>query len=128
LRSLLLPVFLVLASASFAQLRQPTGISALSVSLPDAQQTQTNDEKTAKEATTDSQKPPPQPKRILGIMPNYRAVSAGVIPPPPTPKEAFKIATKNSFDYSAFVFVGLTPLIAEGNDSHPQLGKGVGGF
>ena len=36
----------------------------------------------------------PQPKRILGIMPNYRAVSAGVIPPPPTPKEAFKIATK----------------------------------
>lgn len=66
--------------------------------------------------------------RILGIMPNYRAVSAGEIPPPPTPKEAFKIATKNSFDYSAFIFVGLTSLIAEGNDSHPQLGKGVGGF
>lgn len=61
-------------------------------------------------------------------MPNYRAVSAGEIPPPPTPKEAFKIATKNSFDYSAFIFVGLTSLIAEGNDSHPQLGKGVGGF
>src|SRR5437879_9503830 len=26
-----------------------------------------------------------QPKRILGVMPNYRAVSAGAIPPPPTP-------------------------------------------
>jgi hypothetical protein len=73
-------------------------------------------------------KPPPQPKRILGIMPNYRAVSAGVIPPPPTPREAFMVATRNSFDYSAFVFVGVTSLLAEGTNAHPQLGKGVGGF
>ncbi len=69
-----------------------------------------------------------QPKRILGIMPNYRAVSAGAIPPPPTPRQAFKIATQNSFDYSAFVFTGIVSLIAEGEDSHPQLGKGVPGF
>jgi subtilisin family serine protease len=69
-----------------------------------------------------------QPKRILGIMPNYRAVSAGAIPPPPTPKEAFKIATQNSFDYSSFIFVGITSLMAEGTDAHPQLGKGVAGY
>lgn len=69
-----------------------------------------------------------QPKRILGVMPNYRAVSAGAIPPPPTPAEAFKIATQNSFDYSSFVFVGITSLIAEGTDAHPQLGHGVEGF
>jgi hypothetical protein len=65
-----------------------------------------------------------QPNRILGLMPNYRAVSAGEIPPPPTAKEAFMVATHNSFDYSAFVFTGLTSLIAEGDDAHPQLGKG----
>jgi len=69
-----------------------------------------------------------QPKRILGLMPNYRAVSAGEIPPPPTPRQAFKIATENSFDYSSFVFVGLTSMIAEGEDDHKQLGKGVPGF
>jgi len=69
-----------------------------------------------------------QPKRILGLMPNYRAVSAGAIPPPPTAGDAFKIATKNSFDYSSFVFVGITSLLAEGTDAHPQLGKGVAGF
>lgn len=69
-----------------------------------------------------------QPKRILGMMPNYRAVSAGAIPPPPTPKQAFKIATQNTFDYSSFVFVGLTSAIAEGSDAHPQLGKGMAGF
>lgn len=61
-------------------------------------------------------------------MPNYRAVSAGVIPPPPGPKKAFVIATQNSFDYSAFIFVGITSLLAEGDDDHPQLGKGVAGF
>jgi hypothetical protein len=69
-----------------------------------------------------------QPKRILGIMPNYRAVSAGAIPPPPTPKQAFKIATQNSFDYSAFVFVGITSALAEWSDAHPQLRDGMAGY
>ncbi|MGB9123059.1 MAG: hypothetical protein WCE73_20760, partial [Candidatus Angelobacter sp.] len=69
-----------------------------------------------------------QPKRILGIMPNYRAVSAGAIPPPPTARQAFKVATQNSFDYSSFVFVGVTSALAEGTDAHPQLGKGMAGF
>jgi hypothetical protein len=61
-------------------------------------------------------------------MPNFRAVSAGVIPPPPTAKQAFVIATQNSFDYSAFIFVGITSLLAEGTDTHPPLGKGLPGF
>ncbi len=69
-----------------------------------------------------------QPKRILGVMPNYRAVSAGAIPPPPTAKEAFKIATLNSFDYSALVFVGVTSFLAEATEAHPALGKGLPGF
>lgn len=62
-------------------------------------------------------------------MPNYRAVSAGVIPPPPTPREAFKVATEDSFDFpSAYVFVGITSLMAEADGSHPTFGKGIGGF
>ena len=76
-------------------------------------------------ATPDSRQ---QPKRILGIMPNYRAVSAGVIPPPPTPRQAFKIATQNSFDYSSFVFVGVTSALAERTDAHPSLGSGLAGY
>ena len=61
-------------------------------------------------------------------MPNYRAVSADTIPPPPTAREAFGIATQNSFDYSAFVFVGFTSLLAKGDDTWPQLGKGPAGY
>ncbi len=129
---------LITASVSFAQQSTPTPPVVPSptgeqnqtsnppqpqagvVTLPDAPSTHAAN----KEVDPTKQ----QPKRILGIMPNYRAVSAGAVPPPPTPKEAFKIATQNSFDYSSFIFVGLTSLIAEGNDSHPALGKGIGGF
>ena len=69
-----------------------------------------------------------QPKRILGLMPNYRAVSAGAIPPPPSPKQAFIIATKNSFDYSSFIFVGITSAFAEWSNAHPSLGEGMAGY
>jgi len=70
----------------------------------------------------------PQPQRILGIMPNFRAVSAGTLPPPPTKKEAFKIATQNSIDYSAFIFTGFTSALAEWSDTHPQFGDGMKGY
>lgn len=79
-------------------------------------------------AASTAGQPLAQPKRILGVMPNYRAVSAGEIPQPPTSREAFKIATKNSFDYSAFLFAGFTTLMAEGGNTHPQFGKGAAGF
>jgi hypothetical protein len=61
-------------------------------------------------------------------MPNYRAVSAGTIPPPATPKQAFKIATRNSFDYSSFFFVGITSAMSEWSDGHPRLGEGMAGY
>lgn len=61
-------------------------------------------------------------------MPNYRAVSAGAVAPPPSSRHAFEIATRNSFDYSSFAFVGLTSLIAKGTDAHPDLGKGLDGY
>jgi hypothetical protein len=105
---------------------------ASSLNLPDApepQQTQVKDPNSKQApANEGAPKRKQQPKRILGIMPNYRAVSAGAIPPPPTAKQAFKIATQNSFDYSSFVFVGLTSMIAEGEDTHKSFGKGVPGF
>ncbi|SFS13254.1 hypothetical protein SAMN05421771_2256 [Granulicella pectinivorans] len=69
-----------------------------------------------------------QPQRILGFMPNFRSVSAGGVPPKPGWKLNFKVATRQSFDYSSFLFLGITSLSAEGINSHPVLGKGVGGF
>jgi hypothetical protein len=69
-----------------------------------------------------------QPQRILGFMPNFRSVSGGEKPHPPGWKYNFKIATRQSFDYSSFIFLGITSLSAEGINSHPVLGKGPDGF
>jgi len=68
-----------------------------------------------------------QPNRGLGIMPDFRAVSARAIPPP-TPKQAFKIATRDSFNYTSFVSVGITSLWTESSNAHPTLGKGASGY
>ncbi|MGA8493428.1 MAG: hypothetical protein WB711_23610 [Terriglobales bacterium] len=97
-----------------------------------ASDTQQSDTKSTSQSTAPAnQGTPPekqQPKRILGVMPNFRAVSAGAHPPPPTPKQAFIIATRNSFDYSSFIFVGITSALAEWTDAHPQLGQGLPGY
>ena len=68
-----------------------------------------------------------QPHRILGIMPNYRTVSAGEVPPPPGFKQSFKIATRQAFDYSSFVFLGITTASAYWQGSHPSLNTYNGG-
>lgn len=126
-----------------AQQSQPApppnhAVESGSVDLPDAPdaknaqepigQKEKNPNVTTRQADKQVPKPLQQPKRILGLMPNYRAVSAGAIPPPPTAGEAFNIATQNTFDYSSFVFVALTSLIAKGEDAHPTLGKGLPGY
>jgi len=69
-----------------------------------------------------------EPTRILGLMPNFRTVSGGAKPPPPGWKYNFTVADHQAFDYSTFIFLGLTSVTAEGMDSHPALGKGIGGF
>lgn len=69
-----------------------------------------------------------QPKRILGFMPNFRSVSGGAAAHPPGFKYNFQVASHQAFDYSSFLFLGLTSITAEGMDSHPALGKGVHGF
>ena len=61
-------------------------------------------------------------------MPNFRSVSGGAVPPPPSFKTNFKIATHQALDYSTFLFLGLTSITAEGTNAHPALGKGVNGF
>jgi hypothetical protein len=111
---------------------QPCSPPEQSGTTSTASDTKQSDAKSAGQCTAPAnQGVPPekqQPKRILGVMPNFRAVSAGALPPPPTPKQAFIIATQNSFDYSSFIFVGITSLMAEGTDAHPQLGKGSAGY
>jgi hypothetical protein len=69
-----------------------------------------------------------QPHRILGFMPNFRTVAAGAAVARPGWKYNFHVANQQAFDYSSFIFLGITSLTAEGLNSHPALGKGPEGF
>lgn len=83
--------------------------------------------------TQQNANPPPlnygqQPKRIMGWIPNYRAVSVGAKPPPPSFKEKFAIGTQNTFDYSAFIFNAVDSEIPYVSKSYPEFGNGWVGY
>jgi hypothetical protein len=69
-----------------------------------------------------------QTKRILFIVPNFRAVSASQQLPPQTVKEKFKTATLDSLDYSSFIFVGGQAAVAQANNSYPEFRQGAKGY
>lgn len=69
-----------------------------------------------------------QTKRILGIVPNFRAVSADEKLPPETVKDKFMSATQDSFDYSS-IFI---PAVIAGYNMYeratPQFHQGAAGY
>jgi hypothetical protein len=69
-----------------------------------------------------------QTKRILGIIPNFRAVSVDIHLPPQTPKEKFVGFAKDSFDYSSFIWIGALAGVAQLKNSTPEFGQGAAGF
>ena len=69
-----------------------------------------------------------QTKRILFLIPNFRAVSADQQLPPQTVKEKFKTATLDSLDYSSFIFVAGQAGVAQANNSYPEFGQGAKGY
>lgn len=69
-----------------------------------------------------------QTKRILWIIPNFRAVSVDAKLPPETVKEKFLGATQDSFDYSAFVWVGMLAGVSQAENSIPEFHQGAAGY
>jgi hypothetical protein len=69
-----------------------------------------------------------QTKRILGIVPNFRAISADEKLPPETVKEKFIDATEDSFDYSSIFFPLVIAGYNQARDATPQFHQGAAGF
>jgi hypothetical protein len=69
-----------------------------------------------------------QNKRILGIVPNYRAVSANTHLPPLNFKSEMWLATQDTFDYSDFIFVAALSGIDMAGKSQPAFGEGAEGY
>lgn len=69
-----------------------------------------------------------QTKRILGIIPNFRAVSVDTHLPPETPEEKFVSFAQDSFDYSSFIWIGALAGVAQLKNSTPEFRQGAAGF
>jgi hypothetical protein len=69
-----------------------------------------------------------QTKRILGIMPNFRSVSADTKLPPMSAKDKFIIAGKDTFDYSSFFIAGIQAGFSMNGDSYPEFHQGLKGY
>jgi hypothetical protein len=69
-----------------------------------------------------------QSKRILWIIPNYRAVSANAHLPALGFKGKFWLATEDTFDYSNFIFVGALAGMSMAQKSQPSFGQGSAGY
>jgi len=92
--------------------------------VPDAPTPKTNP---ADPTTADNQYGK-QSKRILWIVPNYRAVSANTKLPPLTFKEELWLATQDTFDYSDFILVGAIGGISMAGNSQPSFEQGAAGY
>ncbi len=69
-----------------------------------------------------------QTKRILGIVPNFRAVSVDQKLPPETVKEKFVDATQDSFDYSSIFIPAALAAYSMGQRSTPEFHQGAAGY
>jgi hypothetical protein len=95
---------------------------------PDGQQSSPPAKTPAASSDTLSPGEGQQTKRILWIVPNFRAVSAGAKLPPQSVKEKFKTGALDSFDYSSFIFVGIQAGISQATDAYPAFRQGAAGY
>ncbi len=69
-----------------------------------------------------------QTKRILGIVPNFQAVSANTQLPPLSVKGKFWLATEGTFDYSSFISVAMQAAIEQATNTYPEFHQGAAGY
>lgn len=69
-----------------------------------------------------------QTKRILGIIPNFRSVSANQHLPPQSTKEKFVTAAQDSFDYSSVVVPALLAGFNQARNATPEFHQGAIGY
>jgi hypothetical protein len=93
---------------------------------PSGQQDQTPNQAASSPSQPDHQDG--QTKRILGIIPNFRSVSANQHLPPQSVKEKFVTASQDSFDYSSIVVPALLAGYNQARNETPEFRQGGVGY
>jgi hypothetical protein len=132
-RSIFWAAFLVFALSPWGKLSaQQVEIGSTTDAFADADATQSSSAsglpsapapQNASQATTDS-----QTRRILGIIPNFRAISTDEKLPAQSVKDKFVTATQDSFDYSSVFIPALLAGYSLETNATPEFGSGAVGY
>ncbi len=121
--------FVPTPSAEAQLLRSPAESS--SADLPEAPAVQTPQQPAPVQTTNPDAVSPngtQQTKRILGVVPNFRSVSADVKLPPQSVKDKFVAAGHDSFDYGSFVLAAVQAGFSYNSSSYPEFHEGFVGY
>lgn len=69
-----------------------------------------------------------QTKRIMGMLPNFRSVTAGVSVPKETTREKLMTATLDNFDYTSLFFAGFIAGDSFAAKATPEFHQGAAGY
>ena len=69
-----------------------------------------------------------QTRRIMGVLPNFRSVSAGANVPKETTREKLITATEDNYDYTSLIFAGFIAADSFATKSTPEFHQGAAGF
>jgi hypothetical protein len=69
-----------------------------------------------------------QSRRIMGMLPNFRSVSAGANVPRETTRQKFVTATLDNFDYTSLFFAGVIAADSFALKATPEFHQGAAGF
>lgn len=64
----------------------------------------------------------------MGVLPNFRSVSAGAIVPKETTREKLITATEDNYDYTSLLFAGVIAADSFATKSTPEFHQGAAGF
>jgi hypothetical protein len=106
----------------------PDAPSAVADGQAQAAQTPANSTSTSTSSGPVNDGGPKQTKRILGIIPNFRAVSSDQKLPAQSPKEKLLGTVQQSFDYSSFVLPIVLAAYGQEENSEPQFHQGAAGY
>jgi len=106
----------------------PLGIATQTDTTSDSSSSNQQSDAESKAFPSQSDEQARQTKRILGIIPNFRAVSTNQVLPPQPLKEKFITATEDSFDYSAFVIPAALAGYSMAIKDTPEFHQGAAGY
>lgn len=119
-------VLCLLAAAAAGAQTAPAPIAS-AANLPDAPAAQQDPAVTQSRPEVQDQSGR-QTKRILFIIPNFRAVSVDEKLPPLSAGQKFKLMLQDSFDYSSFIYVGMIAGVGQLQNSYPEFRQGAAGY